>query len=182
MKHQKLIYSVIVTVFIMLSGCGGGGGSSSTSDSVSTNFPYLLSKPQVSYVQSATVANAYDVTITLEADGPAGIFSAGLWLLSKDDDTVFTHLDLENTGGTTWTATTNLYLPLPTGNYYVDNIILEDGDSFGGGIVKAGWYFTGFISSNYYDIDQRETNWTTLEMLNYNYGQSGMTVVNFTLP
>lgn len=178
MKFQQLIYPALLTVFLLLTGCGGGGDPSAP-NSVSTNFPYLLSKPRVTFSQNATDANAYDVTV--EADGPTGIFSVNLWLQPKDNNMNPAYLDLVNTGGTTWTATTDTYLPLLSGDYYLDSIMLEDGDSFNVGIIKSGWYLTGLLSNNYYAVDQREINSTTLEMLNYNAGLSNISIVNFTL-
>lgn len=182
MKLYKPIYSSLLGFTLILTGCSGDG-SSGLGD-VSTNFPYLLSTPQVSYIQSVGSLSEYDVTVTLEADGPDGVYSVGLWIFSKIDNSEFEYLDLQYVGGTTWSGSTYSLLPMPAGNYYIDSIMIEDGDAFAGGLVKSGWYNVSFFSPGYYDIEQDLTNWDPLnfQILDLNFGISNIPVVNFTLP
>lgn len=182
MKNRNIIYVVVFGLYLALSGCGSDGGSTPAIGGISTDFPYLKAVPQVTYIQNVVDTSKYDVTVTLEADGPDGVFSVDLWLKDKNNVSNFAYMDLYYVGGTTWTATTYSLSPLPAGNYYIDSISIEDGDSFAGGIVKLGWYFTSILSGANYEIDQRETNWSSLELINYNFGVSNIPIVNFTLP
>ena len=182
MESRNIFYVALVGVCLALLGCGGGGGSTSAVGGSNTNFPYLKAVPQVTYIQNVFDTSKYDVTVTLEADGPDGVFFVDLWLYDKNNVSNFAHMDLYYVGGTTWMATTNSLIPLPAGDYYLDSIIIEDGEPLDGGIVKTGWYFTSQLSGTNYKIDQRETNWTTLELINYNFGVSNIPVVNFALP
>ena len=171
----------IIILALQLFACGGGSDGSSLGN-VSTNYPYLTATPQISYVRNIYDQTKYDVTVTVQATGPTGVFSISLWILSSTNQSVFEALDLQHVGGNTWTATTNVYLPLASGNYYLDSIILEDGDPFNGGQVRSSWYETGLFSSNNYGIDQRLTDWSNVNILQYNIGVSNIPVVNFNLP
>jgi len=188
MRIIKLVF-FFLTVAI-LAGCIGGGGSSSdsstttsTSDATSTNFPYLLSTPKVTFIQNVYDTSQYDVTVELDATGPNPIYSVNLWINSKDDSSVFANLDLQNVGGTKWSGATYSLTPLPAGHYYLDSIMIEDGDSFAGGQVRSGWYYQNtLLSTTHYCIDQRLTDWSAVGILEYNYGVSGIPVINFTMP
>ena len=179
----RLIYTLIFLGYVTLTACSGGGsGSDFNLGDVSTNYPHLTAKPQISYTQNIYNPTQYDVTVTVEADGPTGVYAVGLWLHSSTNSSVFTSLDLQHIGGNTWSATTHSLLPLPSGNYYLDTIMIEDSDPFNGGQIRSSWYETGFVSSNYYEVDQRLTDWDTVDIMEFNYGISNITVVNFTLP
>lgn len=163
-----------------------GSSGTSTGTGVSTNFPHLKSAPQVSFSQNVNNPAEYDVTVTLSADGPDGVLLVDLWIFSKDDDTIFEHLDLQFIGGTTWIASTNPFLSLPAGNYYIDSIMVQDADPFDNVMVKSSWYNTGFLSSTQYDADQRITDWDPLSpdfgIFDFSLVLSNISIVNFTLP
>ena len=190
MKYQKIISSAIFGIFLVLTGC-----SSETTPEVggvSTNFPYLISTPQVTYIQNVGDITKYDVTVTLEATGPDPIFSADLWLTDVTDFFNSAYVDLVYMGGTTWTgSTTSSFSPLSSGNYYIDSITIKDADPFLDGIVKSGWYFPIDLSSNYtISQDEIETIWgdptlgesPSVNILSFNFGVSDIPIVNFTLP
>lgn len=84
----------------------------------------------------------------LDAAGPSSIYSVSLWIYSKDDSNAFTSLDSQHAGGNTWSAMTYAYVPLPPGNYYLDSIMIEDGDSFAGRQVRSGWYMVNSMLSS----------------------------------
>lgn len=180
--HLRIIFSLFFLTAI--SACNSGGGdSSSTHDATSTDYPYLLSEPRISYYPNIYDSTKYDVTVELDATGPTPLYSISLWLYSDDDDTIFANMDLAYTGGNTWSATTNPLLSLPPGNYHIDSIMIEDGDPLDNGQVRMGWYtINPFSSSTYYTIDQRLTDWLTLELLNSNFGVSNIHISKFTLP
>lgn len=175
-----------VLLLVSLSACkegGGSGDSSSVRDETSTQYPYLLSEPRITYLANIYDTSKYDVTVELDATGPDPIYSIDLWLYSDTDETIFANLDLEYIGGNTWSATTNPFLALPAGSYHLDSIMIEDGDPLDGGQVRMGWYtINSFYSSSYYTIDQRLTDWSTLELLNSNFGVSNIHITHFTLP
>ncbi len=178
---------VLVVTLVSIAACGGGGGDASTSDDTSTNYPYLLSSPRVSYTQNYLdpAQTNYDVTIELDATGPDPIYSVGLWVYSKADNSGVGYLDLIHTGGTTWSATTNIYIPLPSGTYYIDSILIEDGDAFAGELVKSAWYLVQDpVSTTHYTIDQRltDTDPASFGILDVNFGLSNISIGNFTLP
>jgi len=180
MLYKRVILATVIGAFLTLSGCSSS--DSGAVGGVDKNYPYLTSAPKVTYIQNANDQTKYDVTVTLEADGPSGVFSVSLWLHDKNDVGNFAQMDLQFMGGTTWTATTNFWIPLTAGIYYIDSITIEDGDAFAGGTVKSSWYFDGVASNTHYDIDQRETDWSTVSIINYYYGLSNIPIVNFTLP
>lgn len=173
-----------LTAAVTLVGCNNGDTSSS--DATSTNFPYLLSEPKISLYPSNYTPNFYDVTVELDATGPDPLYSIGLWIRSKTNSSIFTYLELQPIGGDTWSATTNTYLPMPKGEYYIDSITIEDGDIFGTGLVKSAWYFINpLISYNHYTIDQRLTDYDPnspgFAILKENVGASNITIVNFAI-
>lgn len=182
MMNRNGVYLAVLGMFLILAGCSAGDSSAPGASAVSTNFPYLKSVPQVTYIKNVNDVTKYDVTVSLEADGPNGVYAVGLWLYDKNNTSNFAYMDLQYMGGTTWSATTNTWIPLASGNYYMDSILIEDGDPFLNGIVKDGWYTSDLMSNAYYAIDQRETDWNTPEILNYNFGISNIPIVNFTLP
>lgn len=182
MLYKNIICCTILGLCFVLNGCAGEDESVPEIGGISTNFPYLVSAPQVTFVQNVNDTTKYDVTVTLDANGPNPIFAASLWIQPKDNSMNFAQMDLQYNGGTTWSYTTNTLLPLPAGDYYLDSIMLEDADAFSGGIVKSGWYIVGLLSASKYGIDQRETNWTTLDITDSNFGVSNIPVINFTLP
>ena len=176
-------YGLIVLITLGLAGCGGDDDPEGDGDAVSGYVPYLLSAPTVSFSANATTPTSYDVTVTVEANGPTGVAFASLWIIDVNNSGNFAFLDLINTGGTTWTATTMALLPLAPGQYYIDDIILEDADVFADPVVRTGWYTEDFFfSSNNYFVDERELVTATLEIPFYNFGVSGIGVTRFTLP
>ena len=171
----------VTFIFMMsiLAACGGGGDGDGA---VSGHVPYLVSAPTVTSAESGLDPNSYDVTISLEADGPTGVMFISLWVIDENDSSNFTVLDLTNIPGTKqWTATTNSFLPLPPGQYYIDDIVLEDGDTFTADPLRTGWYFSDpFFSTSKYYVDEREMS--GLNFLFYNFGVSGISITRFTLP
>jgi hypothetical protein len=107
---------------------------------------------------------------------------AGLWLLHETDGSNFTHLDLVNTPGTKrWTGTTNAFQPLVPGNYYVDDVVLDDGDPFTADPLGTGWYFVmPRLSTSVYYVDERIT--TFVDFLYYGGGLSSRPIGRITLP
>lgn len=176
--------------FIALSsGCNDSGSSSSDGDTAagdvtSTDYPYLLSVPKVTFIENVIDSTRYDVTVELEATGPNPIYSVDLWIQPVLADGEFAHLDLQSMGGNKWAATTD-WGGLPAGEYYLDSIMVQDADPLDGGLVKWGWYNRTLpVSSSHYVIDQRLTNYdpNNLEILEHNIGVSGIPLVYFTLP
>lgn len=171
-----------------LSACGGGdsaeepdGTTGAITGTLSKNYPYILGPLRVSFVPSLWTQGSYDVTVELDATGPAPIYSIGLWIHSKTNENVFDYLDLQNTSGsTTWSATTYYYIPLPPGEYYIDSIMLEDGAD---GLVRSGWYnIDRLLGSGNYVADQRLTDWSKPDILEYNLAVSNIPVATFKLP
>lgn len=180
---KNCVYLIFIGAYLLLAGCSSSSSPSGLG-TVSTNYPILTSKPQVSFQQSVTDSSKYDVTVTVTADGPNGVSSIGLWLHSKDDSSVFEHLDLTFIGGNTWEASTYFLLPLPAGNYYIDSILIEDTDPNNNDLVKSSWYILGLLSTTHYSVDQRLTDWNpaSFEIIESNFATSNITNVNFTLP
>lgn len=173
--------------FTALTGCGGGdsdgeptGGTAT--GSVSTDYPYLMGPLRVSYVPSLWTDGSYEVTVEADVAGPTPIYSVSLWIFSKTDDTIFDNLDLQNiSGSTTWSATTLSLLPLPAGEYYIDSIMIRDGDPFADGAYRSGWYMLNpLLSQSRYTVDQRLTDPTSI--LEHNLAVSDIPVATFTLP
>mgnify|MGYP001596820177 FL=1 len=142
MNSGKVKWIVMVLSLALLASCGGGGGGTGGSGSaISGKVPYLISGPTVSFSSHPTFTTQYNVTVTLEADGPTGVAFADLWIFHETDGSNFTHLDLINAPGTKrWTGTTLTLLPLVPGQYYIDDIILDDGDPFTADPLRTGWY------------------------------------------
>ncbi len=130
----------VALVLLIVGGCGDSSDSDEAPlGGVSDHVPYLVGAPTVTFVPNGT---DYDVTVTLEADGPTGVMDVSLWIF---DVTLANSasLDLTNTPGTKfWTATTNPLIPLPPGEYYVDDIVLNDGDPFTADPLRTGWYIS----------------------------------------
>jgi hypothetical protein len=170
---------------LQLIACGGGGdvgGGGGSLGNISTNYPYLTATPQITYVQNVNNLSQYDVTVTAQATGPNGVYSISLWIQSTTDNSVFESLDLQHVGGNTWTATTNVFLPLPAGSYYLDSIMVEDGDAIAAGQIRSSWYVTGLLSNSHYEVDQRLTDRDIPNIIEYNLSVSNIPVVTFTLP
>jgi hypothetical protein len=171
-------------LMLILAGCGGGGGGGTggTGSNVSGQVPYLVSGPSITFSSNPTVTTNYDVTVTIEADGPTGVMFADLWIFHETDTSNFTHLDLVNTPGTKrWTGTTNAFLPIVPGQYYIDSIVLDDGDPFTADPLRTGWYFImPSLSTSAYYVDERILSGVTF--LYYGSGLSTRPVGRFTLP
>jgi len=171
------------SLILILAGCGGGGGGKDGGDSaVSGQVPYLVNGPSITFSTHPTITANYNVTVTIEADGPTGVMFAGLWILHETDPSNFTYLDLSNIPGTKrWTGTTNTYLPLVPGQYYIDDITLDDGDVFTADPLRTGWYFImPYLSTSVYYVDERITSGLTMPF--YGFGLTSRPVGRFTLP
>ena len=124
--------AALLLVFpFLLSACGGGGSGEGAGNAESMLAPYLISSPQVISVENAP--GEFDVTVTIEADGPSGIYSATVWLFNVDPllpgagVLYLTQVGVTNT----WTGTTNPLIPLAAGTYKVVDILLHDADPMG---------------------------------------------------
>lgn len=176
----KYNFSVLLSI-LFLSACGGDDSSQLSVSAVSHYVPYLSAAPSVSYVPNEFDPNYYDVTVTLQADGPTGVAFVDLWIQSTSENGDFDHLDLMNIPGTnTWTATS--LVPLAADNYYIDSITLDDGDLFTDSVVRTGWYIVNPLGGATYMVDEREVNSSSMEFLFYNSGQSNIGITRFSLP
>jgi hypothetical protein len=127
----------------------------------------------------------YDVTVTLEADGPKGVKIAYVWLFDETDDSDTQPVDLFNTPGTKrWTGTTYSFLPLAPGQFSIDEIILEDGEYPADDPIGSGWYFVmSPLSTSAYFVDESITTFTpTAQYLYFGGGLTAKPVTKFTLP
>lgn len=154
-----------------------GAGNAAGLDS-----PSLLTSPQVDFTPSALDPSRYDVTITLEATGPNPIYHIGLWVFSEEDVSVFASLKLHPVGGNTWSVTTDPNTPLAPGKYYIDEILIEDGDHSSAGLVGSGAYkINDLFTSTHYVTDQRQTDWATGAIPRQHIGITQLPIVHFTL-
>ena len=186
MKGIALSICSLVLLATALSGCNDGGDSKTPpSNSASTDYPYLLSAPRISTTPNKYDPAYYDITVEVDVAGPAPIYSVGLWIQPVDNGGQFDYLDLQYVAGNTWSATTIEYVPFSAGSYYIDSILIEDGDPLAGGLVRSGWYFqNNLLSTSHYFVDQRLTNWdpANLGILQQNMGVSNIPISRFTLP
>jgi hypothetical protein len=85
------------------------------------------------------------------------------WILD-DTNTNVTSLDLVNIPGTRlWRAATKTYLPMPAGQYRIDDIVLEDGDPFTADPLRTSWcVMMDIVSTSMYYVDERETLGTNI--------------------
>jgi len=181
---SMVMRSFLGVLMVILAGCGGGGGGGTGGPNsvISGKVPYLVSGPSFSFKTNPTVTTSYDITVTIEADGPTGVLFAGLWIFHDTDTSNFTHLDLVNTPGTRrWTGKTNAFLPLVPGPYHVDSITLDDGDPITANPLRSGWYsiMPPFSTSMYY-VDERITSNLTFQY--YGGGVTSRPVGRVTLP
>lgn len=184
MKFRTFSFVLLFLAALALQACGGSNGSSGVP---SGNVPYLLGPVQVTWLANAVDNTKYDVTVSLDADGPDGVMFVDLWIIEDGGGGDSRPLDMVNISGNTWEATTNTFLPLAPGNYYIDSIILDDEDVFAspGVIVKSGWYFINPMLSNArYTIDERILDYADLGsgFLYYRLGVGNIGITNFALP
>lgn len=174
---------ILSLAFLAIVGCGGGGGSdgSGPGGAVSGRVPYLLSKPIATFASSTWDNTHYDVTVTVEADGPTGVQFADVFL-RDDTGTNFAFIDLDHITGTKqWRGATNTFVPLPAGNYRVEEIMLHDGDPLNADPRRTGWYiYDEFFSTSVYFVDERELS--GVNILYFNWGLSAIPVTRVTLP
>lgn len=180
---------VPVSMAFLLISCGGGGGGGGTGggSAISGKVPYLVSGPSVTFRSSPTVTGMYDVTVTLEADGPSGVKVAYVWLFDETDDSDTQPVDLFNTPGTKrWTGSTYSFFPLAPGQFSIDEIILEDGEYPADDTIGSGWYFVmPIFSTSMYYVDESIVTFPTPSTIQYLYFGGGLTskpVRRFTLP
>jgi hypothetical protein len=178
MINKRVVAPLLVLAVLTLGACSGGGSSGGAE---TKQAPYLKSTPQVSFSASAYIPADYDVTVTIQADGPSGIYSASLWIIDVNDSTNNQVLDLVYGGGTTWYATTNYYLPMKSGTYKIDTIVMYDADPFGTSYRMGWYYFLDSLSTTKYVVDQRDVySAPSFNMLAY--GVSSISRKTFTLP
>ncbi|OGW34959.1 MAG: hypothetical protein A2X58_04110 [Nitrospirae bacterium GWC2_56_14] len=179
---KRFLFVMSVLMLLILVGCGGGGGGTGAGGAVSGKVPYLVSGPSFTLRSSPTITGKYDVTVTIEADGPTGVYAALVWITDENDWTNATPLDLVNIPGTKrWTGSTYTFLPLDPGQYYVEEIILDDGDQFTANPLGTGWYFVmPPLSTSVYYVDERIT--TDVDFLYSGGGLSSRPIGRITLP
>jgi len=97
-----MMRAFLTVLILILAGCGGGGGGGTGGPGgvVSGQVPYLVNGPSFTFASNPTFTTKYDVTVTIDADGPTGVMFAGLWIFHETDASNFTHLDLIQTPGT----------------------------------------------------------------------------------
>ncbi|MHB8846336.1 MAG: hypothetical protein ACYC7L_16500 [Nitrospirota bacterium] len=130
-----------------------------------------------------TYTTQYEVTVTLEADGPTGVFAAEVFINDETGSGDFTFIDLVNKPGTKrWTGSTNTYVPLSPGQYVVEDITLDDGDWLTADPLGTGWYIADSVfSSSMYYVDERITS-SAPAIEYYGGGLTSKPVTRFTLP
>lgn len=184
MRSNRLL--VLVLACAVTIGCGGGEGANSGGDNaVSGKVPYLISGPSISFRSSPTIIGRYDVTVTIEADGPTGIKIAYVWLVDETDDSDTQPIDLYNVTGTRrWTGTTDGLLPVASGIFSLEHIILEDGEYPADDPIATGWYFVQpLFSTSMYTVTEKITTYDPATVnLFYGGGLTSWPVTRFTLP
>ena len=145
-----LIYGAVVS---LLSACGGGGGTAG--DAESSLAPRLLAAPTIGFSPNSGMPTEFDLTVSIEADGPSGIYSASVWVEDETGANV-AFIDLSPGGGNSWSGITNPLIPLPAGTYRVIDVVLHDADPVGSAF-RSGWFFEmPVFSSSHYYVDQRD--------------------------
>jgi hypothetical protein len=183
MNAMKMM--VLALGILAAAGCGGGGGGGDngggSGNAISGRVPYLVSAPSLTFAVSAWDNTKYDVTVTLEADGPTGVLFVDLWIEDETNSSNFDHLDLTRIAGTRrWRGSTNTMMPLPAGRYRVDSIHLNDGDPITADPLRTGWYMIdNFFSTSLYFVDEREMS--GMNFLYYNWGLSSFPVTRGTV-
>ncbi len=182
MKLLKWLSAVLVLA--VAAGCGGGGSGGTANGAISGHVPYLLSSPTVTYSLSSYITTSYDVTVTLQADGPTGVAYVDLWIIDDSDGSDSQPIQLANITGTKyWTGTTEYYLPLTPGSYHLDTIVLDDGDPLTADPLREGWYSVEpLFSTTTYFVDESEFPKDRSTFLFFNFGVTGIHVTRFTLP
>jgi hypothetical protein len=177
---------VPVSMAFLLVSCGGGGGGGGNGDlggGISGKVPYLVSGPSVTSAVSVNDPTRYAVTVTLEAEGPIGVFAAEVFINDVTGNGDFTFIDLINKPGTKlWTGSTNTFVPLSPGQYLIEQIVLDDGDWNTADPLGTGWYIVEpLFSSSMYYVDERITS-NTPAFLYYGGGLTSKPVKRFALP
>ena len=182
MRSTRLL--ALALACAVAAGCGGGGGSSG-GGAVSGRVPYLLSAPTVTFLKTGLTPTSYDITVTLEADGPTGVAFADVYL-EDTTNTTFAFIDLKNIVGTKrWRGSTNTFMLLPAGNYIVREVMLHDEDPLSQNPIRTGWYIQDvFFSTSTYFVDERQVSYPggSISIDFYNWGVSAIPISRFTLP
>lgn len=182
MRTTKL--TILALVLLALAGCGGGDGGDTdgnTGSVVSGHVPYLISAPSITFAVNSFDTAKYDVTVTVEADGPTGVQFADVWICD-DAGANCEPIDLTNISGTKlWRGSTNVWVPVPAGTYHADEIMLYDGDPFTADPLRTGWYiYNDLFSTSVYFVDEREVS-DAGGFLYYNWGLSAIPVTRVTV-
>ena len=185
MNTGRMKWMVMALSLATLASCGGGGGGGGTGggSGISGKVPYLVSGPSVSFRSHPTYTTQYEVTVTLEADGPTGVFAAEVFINDETGNGDFAFIDLINKPGTKlWTGSTNTYVPLSPGQYLIEEVTLDDGDWLTADPLGTGWYFVmPVLSTSLYYVDERITS-NAPAFLYYGGGLTSKPVTKFTLP
>ena len=183
MKHS--LYIIVLIFFSSLNGCSDDYHPGY----VSHNYPYLISNPVVSYIQTVNNSNLYDVTISFEADGPDGVYAIDFWIHEEHiiDANVngvgIAHLNANYIGGNQWQITTDPMSPLPSGSYSLLGISLYDNAIISNELVRETKYgIRALNSKTHYVADQKLTMGGHEPAIEGNFGVSDISFVNFTLP
>lgn len=183
MKYKTITNILIISALFIINGCSSSENPPSGIGSANTDYPYLLSTPKVSFEQDANNQTEYNVFVSLEATGPAGVQRVEVDILS-DDDRFSDYLNAQLLTGTTWEAMSTK--TFPAGRYYIEIIGLYDSPIASNTVTRTSWYDAFDITETVYDFDQ-ETNDedpATPEsgLIEFNFGTSTIPVVTFTLP
>jgi len=181
-RMKWMVMALSLATLASCGGGGGGGGGTGGGGAISGKVPYLVSGPSVTFAVSVNDPTRYAVTVTLEADGPTGVFAAEVFINDETGNGDFAFIDLINKPGTKlWTGSTNTYVPLSPGQYVIEEIILDDGDWQTADPLGTGWYIVvPPLSASMYYVDERIMSGLTF--LYYGSGLSSRPIGKFTLP
>lgn len=193
MNYRRFSFLFLLIGTLTLHACSGDGENSlpevTQLDVVpSGTVPYLLGPVSVTSQANAADNSEYDVTVSLDGDGPDGVLFVSVWIIEIGGGGDVRGLDLVNIGGNTWEVTTDPLQPLSPGNYFVDFVSLRDGDAFAEpapAALKAISYFLRPISSSTeYYVNETIADWTVspVKGLYIGVGLSDISIPYFTLP
>jgi len=177
---------LVLGLQLILSACSSSGDDIGfTPDDVSINYPYLKSTPQVEFSENVNTPGEYDVTVMLEADGPAGVQQIHMWITPGDGST-FYPVVLQSTDGISWIGSTiSSFVTVPPGHYFIGPIELKDHIQFTQGLHRTSFYDASDFTDTHYSIYQESLLIDLAnpdEFVDSNTGTSNIPVIKLTLP